>query len=398
MLALHLALSPWVSVHAFELIEGHALSCSWIFIFFQKSLCLDDEEESAGSSSMTELTESSNSNDTDDDTDDDVEMEPVVETPNSSKSNNSADGKEKTKPTPVAKVPVISPIKIKQTSSNKSMQRMLQIKKHAEQKFRRRRGRPPKSSFGEDNNMKSLESKTEKTDRLGGVGSAGGVNAGGICKPVRGRGRPPGSKNKPRLFPLTHLEQSKDIKSAKSVVDVSSLLDDRMEVETTATTTARSNSVQGTKRDRHEEIPSSTGARSSSADARTSSTGARSSSTDARTSSTDARSSSTDARSRAIWRIPESSRHLLDKICITDVTCNAFTVTVRESSTQDGFFKNPINDSGESSCNVVGPAPPPSWLFRSFQSMFVCGHQANVCTCMFSDFARFTLGSRNLFF
>ena len=45
-----------------------------------------------------------------------------------------------------------------------------------------------------------------------------------------------------------------------------------------------------------------------------------------------------NSKSDAIWRIPESSRHLLDKVCITDVTANSCTITIRESSCQDGFF------------------------------------------------------------
>lgn len=45
-----------------------------------------------------------------------------------------------------------------------------------------------------------------------------------------------------------------------------------------------------------------------------------------------------NSASDAIWRIPESSRHLLDKVCITDVTANSCTITIRESSCQDGFF------------------------------------------------------------
>lgn len=49
--------------------------------------------------------------------------------------------------------------------------------------------------------------------------------------------------------------------------------------------------------------------------------------------------------SRSYWQPPADPkvRRLIDRVSITDVTINAFTITVRESSTIDGFFKS--NDS-----------------------------------------------------
>ena len=43
---------------------------------------------------------------------------------------------------------------------------------------------------------------------------------------------------------------------------------------------------------------------------------------------------------QTFWRPPTDaeSRRVLDQISITDITANALTVTVRESTTQDGFF------------------------------------------------------------
>ena len=44
---------------------------------------------------------------------------------------------------------------------------------------------------------------------------------------------------------------------------------------------------------------------------------------------------------QTFWRPPTDadSRRVLDQISITDVTANALTVTIRESATQDGFFR-----------------------------------------------------------
>ena len=42
---------------------------------------------------------------------------------------------------------------------------------------------------------------------------------------------------------------------------------------------------------------------------------------------------------RAFWKPPEETKPLLDHIVITDVTTNTLTITVRESSTETGFFK-----------------------------------------------------------
>lgn len=46
------------------------------------------------------------------------------------------------------------------------------------------------------------------------------------------------------------------------------------------------------------------------------------------------------------WQPPgdANSRRLLDRVSITDVTINAFTITVRESSSVDGFFKPDVTD------------------------------------------------------
>ena len=42
---------------------------------------------------------------------------------------------------------------------------------------------------------------------------------------------------------------------------------------------------------------------------------------------------------RAFWRPPSDSKPLLDTVFITDVTSNMLTITVRESTTDKGFFK-----------------------------------------------------------
>ena len=42
---------------------------------------------------------------------------------------------------------------------------------------------------------------------------------------------------------------------------------------------------------------------------------------------------------RAFWRPPEESRPLLDRVFITDVTANDVSITIRESTTDAGFFK-----------------------------------------------------------
>lgn len=46
------------------------------------------------------------------------------------------------------------------------------------------------------------------------------------------------------------------------------------------------------------------------------------------------------AEMRAFWRPPEESKPLLDKVLITDVTTNSTTITIRESVTDAGFFKH----------------------------------------------------------
>jgi len=45
---------------------------------------------------------------------------------------------------------------------------------------------------------------------------------------------------------------------------------------------------------------------------------------------------------QTFWRPPADaeSRRVLDQISITDITANALTVTIRESTTQDGFFRS----------------------------------------------------------
>ena len=44
---------------------------------------------------------------------------------------------------------------------------------------------------------------------------------------------------------------------------------------------------------------------------------------------------------KAFWRPPEQDKALLDNVIITDVKSNDTTVTIRECSTSQGFFKNP---------------------------------------------------------
>jgi len=55
-------------------------------------------------------------------------------------------------------------------------------------------------------------------------------------------------------------------------------------------------------------------------------------------------------KTRSFWQPPADPkvRRLLDRVSITDVTINAFTITVRESSTVDGFFKSDVDDGMQS--------------------------------------------------
>ena len=48
----------------------------------------------------------------------------------------------------------------------------------------------------------------------------------------------------------------------------------------------------------------------------------------------------TEEDSRAFWTPPPESKAALDKVMITDVTSNMLTITVRESTTDTGFFKS----------------------------------------------------------
>ena len=48
----------------------------------------------------------------------------------------------------------------------------------------------------------------------------------------------------------------------------------------------------------------------------------------------------TPAELRAFWRPSDEVRPLLDSVLITDVTSNSTTITIRESTTDTGFFKN----------------------------------------------------------
>lgn len=59
--------------------------------------------------------------------------------------------------------------------------------------------------------------------------------------------------------------------------------------------------------------------------------------------------------SRAFWTPPPETKAVLDKVMITDVTSNMLTITVRESSTDTGFFKTaPIPILGD---DVTSPLP-----------------------------------------
>lgn len=189
-----------------------------------------------------------------------------------------------------AAAPVVTPIKIRRTAYG-SMQRMLKIRK-AELAFGcRRRGRKPKSLTNGSHLASVLQSSSHR-DPL---------------KPRKGRGRPPGSKNKPRPLPLVgHL--------ASGVGHLANAEKDSYD-------------RSGARRASVAEMPSGV-------------------LLPRVLKSTDqcAADVPLESRSRTVWKLPEKSKQLLDKVCITDVTANAVTVTVRESSTKDGFFRS-IEDS-----------------------------------------------------
>lgn len=178
------------------------------------------------------------------------------------------------------------------------MQRMLKIKK-TDTGFGQKRGRRPKSLV--PNNASRVLTQPPR-------------QGGDFSKPVKLRGRPPGSKNKPRPLPtdegVATSEAGRLAGAGKDAVRKDSSLPALGLVQRRTSQFDVPRSING-----HDD------------------------------------SLQNELKSRTVWKLPDKSKLLLDKVCITDVTANAFTVTVRESSTQDGFFRSQDETGGGSNVN-----------------------------------------------
>lgn len=181
----------------------------------------------------------------------------------------------------------VTPIKIKcRPKRIRTIDRILHLQ------HRRRRGRPPltqNASF----ERRSLESLSRTL-------SPAATTA--VAKIRRVRGRPKGSKNKVKKWPWLTAKQSD--KNKQSSLPLAT------------------NTLEGGNFSRREwpEMVAEDSVRSESLD--------------------EAKSSKRSSK-QIFWRPPTDadSRRVLDQISITDVTANALTVTIRESATQDGFFR-----------------------------------------------------------
>jgi len=181
----------------------------------------------------------------------------------------------------------VTPIKIKcRPKRIRTMDRILNLK-HS-----RRRGRPPLSqnvSF----DRKACEPFTRTLSPA--VNSA-------VAKIRRMRGRPKGSKNKVKKWPWLGAKQSDNSKQNNIQ-------------STTDTLGGNSSSAE------HLQAAVEDSGRNESFD--------------------DDDQNSRKSSKQTFWRPPTDadSRRVLDQISITDITANALTVTIRESTIQDGFFK-----------------------------------------------------------
>jgi len=182
----------------------------------------------------------------------------------------------------------VTPIKIKcRPKRIRTMDRILHLT-HS-----RRRGRPPLSrnvSF----DRRSCESFTRTLSPA--VNSA-------VAKIRRMRGRPKGSKNKVKKWPWLTARQLNNSQQNNVQLTTDTLEEDRYS-STEHLQTALEDSGRNESFDDDDQ---------------------------------NHRKSS----KQTFWRPPtdEESRRVLDQISITDITANALTVTIRESTMQDGFFK-----------------------------------------------------------
>ena len=179
---------------------------------------------------------------------------------------------------------------------------MLKIKK-TEAGFAPKRGRRPKSLVGNPSRIPIQPSK----------------QVGDPSKPVRARGRPPGSKSKPRP-PLPTVEGAATSEGGR----LAGASNDAVRKDGGLPGVGFSS-----RRTTQFDVPRGVNGHTDSLQVET--------------------------NSRTVWKLPDKSKLLLDKVCITDVTANAFTVTVRESSTQDGFFRS--QDDTVSGSNVDSNVP-----------------------------------------
>jgi len=179
----------------------------------------------------------------------------------------------------------VTPIKIKcRPKRIYTMDRILHLKHN------RRRGRPPLTR-----ERPSFESPSRTLSPA--VTSA-------VAKIRRMRGRPKGSKNKVKKWPWIAAKQSDKNNKQNSF----QLTAETLEVANYSSTDCLQTAMEDSGRNESlEEMQS--GSRSSK---------------------------------QTFWRPPTDadSRRVLDQISITDVTANALTVTIRESATQDGFFRS----------------------------------------------------------
>jgi len=182
----------------------------------------------------------------------------------------------------------VTPIKIKcRPKRIRSMDRILHLQ-HS-----RRRGRPPLAQklSSERHSFKSLSPRTL---------SPAATSA--VAKIRRMRGRPKGSKNRVKKWPWLGVKQSD--KNKQNSFPLKSVL----ELADFSSTEWPPIVVEDSGGSEYAE---------------------------------EAKASKKSSSKQTFWRPPvdAESRRVLDQISITDVTANALTVTVLESTVQDGFFR-----------------------------------------------------------
>lgn len=178
----------------------------------------------------------------------------------------------------------VTPIKIKcRPKRIRTMDRILYLQ------HRRQRGRPPLTQ--------NVSFERHSFQSLSRTLSPAATST--VAKIRRMRGRPKGSKNKVKAWPWVGAKQSK-----KNKQNSFPLATETFEVDNFTST-------------EWPEVEDS----------------------DRRESLEDDRNSKKSKQT--FWRPPTDadSRRVLDQISITDITANALTVTIRESATQDGFFR-----------------------------------------------------------